>query len=117
MEYTREQAEQVFKDFNLSKKMFFGLEFTEEVNPWEEAFFKHKFPQEETYSIGDRFQIYGYRLVLACTMDKHVALICIDTGRRVEQAVRVEQVEKVTQKEFRSIFPTEELFNRVTKIK
>jgi hypothetical protein len=34
-----------------------------------------------------------------------------------EQAVRVEQVENVTQKEFRSIFPTEELFNRVTKIK
>jgi len=73
--------------------------------------------EQEVYSIGDRFEIDGDKLLLVCTMENHVALICVHTGRRLEKAVRVEQIEKVTQKEFRSIFPTEELFNRVTKIK
>jgi hypothetical protein len=94
MEYTREQAEKVFKDF-------LDLEF----------------PQEETYSIGDRFEIEDQEYILSRINNKLCLLINLSTGNYYEGPVPVKDINKITKAELGRMIGRDEFFNKVTKIK
>jgi hypothetical protein len=118
MEYTREQAVRMFKEFQYFKLKSCGVKIVPELNKWEEDFLNVKFPQEETYFIGDRFEIDGNEYILSRINNKLCLLINLSTGNYYENPIPVEDINKITKVELGRMIGGDEFFiNKVTKIK
>jgi hypothetical protein len=124
MEYTREQAAQVLKDYQRFKMNSIGVEFFPELNYFKQDFLKHKFSklevvEEETYSIGDRFEIDGDEYILSILSKityNTAVLINLKTGKFWRKEIEIQDDEQVSRQELKKIIG-EFFINRVTKIK
>jgi hypothetical protein len=73
--------------------------------------------EEETYFIGDRFEIEGQEYILSRINNKLCLLINLSNGYYYENPIPVKDINKITKGELGKMIGGDEFFNKVTKIK